>query len=234
MCRLRPGPGRTPAPWPLLSAHRRPRRPALSPPRPVAGQHTPARADCARARAPTGRPNRGLPTRLADTVIPGNRPATGPRTAHIAPPGRRRAAGPKPAGSAKVQASRGGRVSATRRVRRPARAPADRRDHVCPAPSPPARPAARAPGTGSAPSTAPPDRYADEFAPAGPRGSAHSRHTTVFRGAGNHRIPAAGPDPGVSPCRRVCRRAPTYTGRRTDPRSSGRGVRYRGSIGAGC
>lgn len=198
MYRRPPEPGRTPAPWTRLSAHRRPRRPTRSPPRRGAVPRVSDRVDCDRVRAPTGRPNRGLPTRLADTAAPGNHPATAPPTGRIAAPDHRRDAGPRPAGSAKVQVSAAARGSATRRARRPAPARAAPPDHGGRVPSPPVPPAARVRDTGSAPSTAHLDPGVGGYAPAGPPHCARSRRTRPFRGDGNHHIRPAGPDPEVS------------------------------------
>ncbi len=198
MCRRPPEPGRTPAPWLQLSAHRRPRRPAPSPHRQVTAPRAPDRVDCDRGRAPTGRPNRGLPTRLADTATPGNHPATAPPTGRTAAPDHRRGAGPKPAGSARVQVSAAGREPATRRARRPAPPRAAPPDRAGPVPSPPVPPAARARGTGSAPSTALLDPGGGGYASAGPPHCGRIRRTTAFRVDGKHHIRPAEPDRGVS------------------------------------
>lgn len=192
------GHARTRSPSHLLSVHHRPRRPGHSSSGQASARRSPGRADCGRARAPTGLPNRGLPTTLADRTAPGNRAATGPLPARIAIPDRHHAAAPRPAGSARVQVSGDGRGPATRPARRPGRGRAAARDPAGPVPSPPAPPAGPVRDSGSTPSTAPRDRYVDTPGSAARTGSGRIRDTTSSRAGDIPRIRTVRPDPAVS------------------------------------
>lgn len=184
------------------SIHRRPPLPRRSPwsARRCRTRAAPlsCRADCAAAHQMSIPPNRAHPTTPATSASSGNRAATSPRPVPYAVPDPRHAAAPRSVCSARAPAPVAVRPPATAPAHRPGRAPAVRPDPAVRAPSSRVRPVARAPSTVRAPSTAPPDRYADALAPAASSAPPRIRHTTACPAPRIRRRRRAAANPTVS------------------------------------